>query len=339
MRGGGAAGIVGLLAVMACATSTPERIAEPTPALDLTPVTLRVGHVASTQWAPLYVAVDRGYFDRLNVKVELQAVRLGQDPIDLVSRGQVDAVVTDFGAGMFNALGGGSNFKVVGSMAALPANGSMPLALEVARPLLNRGQVKTVADLRGRHIAIAGGAGSGSGYLADLALRKAGISLKDLTVVPLVAADMETAIEVGEIDAALAPAPYTTSMEQHGVAAPLAAPPPGSTWSGVLFGARLTGSPAHRLFQGLVRGARDLAGAGRTSDDTLAILAKHTGVSADVLKTVPPYDWDPALRPDLTALAGLQASYRDAGLLKYGADLPATRITDSTYSKRAAAAR
>ena len=338
MRGGGAAGIVLLLALTACATSTPERIPQPTPTLDLTPVTLRVGHVASTQWAPLYVALDRGYFDRLNVRVELQPIRLGQDPIDLVSRGQVDAVVTDFNAGMFNALGSGLKFRVVGSMAALPADGTTPLALEVARPLLSAGQVKTVADLRGRHIAIAGGAGSGSGYLADLALRKAGIDLKNITVADLGAPDMEIAIQEGSIDAALAPAPYTTYMEQHGIAAPLAAPPPGSTWSGILFAPKLTGSPAQRLFLGLVRGARDLVGAGRTSDDTLAILAKYTGVGADVLKTMPPYDWDPALRPDPTALAGLQASYRDAGLLKYRADLPAALITDSTYSKRAASA-
>ena len=57
-----------------------------------------------------------------------------------------------------------------------------------------------------------------------------------------------------------------------------------------------------------------------------------------MLTTVPPYDWDPALKPDPAALAGLQASYRAVGLLKYGADLPAPRIMDTTYSKRAASA-
>lgn len=342
MRGGPPAGIVTvivlLLVLAACGGGTPERISGPTPTPDLTPVTVRVGHVASTQWAPLYVALDRGYFDQLHVKVELQPIRLGQDPVDLVSRGQIDAAVTDFSARMFNGLGSGLKFEVVGSMAAIPADGAAPLELEVAKPLVDHGTVKTLADLKGRKIAIAGGAGSGSGYLASLVLHSAGAGLKDMTVIDLAATDMEEAFTIGSIDAALAPAPYSTSMEQHGVAAAKASPPPGTTWSGVLYGDRLGGSAGLRFFQALVRGARDLVGPARTSDDTLAILSKYTGVGADVLKAVPPYDWDAALRPDASALAGLQSSYRALGLLTYGADLPASRIEDTTYSKRASAA-
>jgi NitT/TauT family transport system substrate-binding protein len=330
--------VIALLALAACGVSTPERIAAPTATPDLTPVTVKVGHVASTQWAPLYVAIERGYFQRLNVNVQLQAIRLGQDPVDLVSRGQVDVALTDFSAGMFNGLGGGLRVKIVGSMAAIPAAGASPVQLEVAKPLLDQGRVRTLADLRGRKIAVAGGARSGSGYLTGLALQAAGVGLKDMTVIDLAATDMEEAFKIGSIDAALAPAPYSTSMEQHGVAAPKAAPPPGATWSGVLFGAALGGAAGLRFFQALVRGARDLAGPDRTSDDTLAILSKYTGAGTDVLKTVPPFDWDAALKPDPAALAGLQASYREMGLLKYGADLPAARIVDTTYSKRAASA-
>lgn len=300
-------------------------------------MTVKVGHVASTQWAPLYVAIERGYFQRLNVTVQLQAIRLGQDPVDLVSRGRVDVALTDFGAGVFNGLDAGLGFKVVGSMAAIPSGGTPPVQLEVARPLLDRGIVSALADLKGRKIAIAGGAGSGSGYLASLALQGAGVGLKDMTVIDLAATDMEEAFTIGGIDAALVPAPYSTTMEQHGVASPRAAPPPGTTWSGVLFSASLGGSAGLRFFRALVQGARDLVGPARTSDDTLAILSKYTGIGADVLKAVPPYDWDGALKPDAASLAGLQASYRQVGLLKYGADLPASRIEDTTYSKRAAA--
>jgi NitT/TauT family transport system substrate-binding protein len=327
-----------LLALAACGGSTPQRVAAPTATADLAPVTVKVGHVASTQWAPLYVAIERGYFQRLHVNVQLQPIRLGQDPVDLVSRGQVDVALTDFSAGMFNGLGAGLTFKVVGSMAEIPSEGAPPLLLEVAKPLLGQGKVRTLGDLRGRKIAIAGGAGSGSGYLAELALQSAGVGLKDMTVIDLAATDMEEAFQIGSIDAALAPAPYSTSMEQHGVAAPKAAPPPGATWSGVLYGARLGGSAGLRFFQALVRGARDLVGPDRTADDTLAILSRYTGVGTDVLKSVPPYAWDAALKPDTAALAGLQASYRDVGLLKYGADLPASRIVDATYSRRAASA-
>ena len=327
-----------VLALAACGTSAPERLAPVAQTPDLTPVTVKVGHQASTQWAPLYLAIERGYFQRLNVDVQLQTLRLGQDPIALVGRGQLDAVVTDFDVAMFNQLAGGMRFKVAGSMAAIPAEGPPPLVLEVAKPLIDSGQVKTIADLRGRKIAVDGGTGSGAGYMADQVLKKAGIRLKDLTVIDLASASMEPAVSVHSIDVALAPAPFATTMEQHGLMAPIGAPPPGDTWSGVLYAEKLGGSPGQRFFEGLVRGARDMRGPARTSDDTLPILAKYTGLTVDVLRKMPPYDWDGSLRPDAAALAGLQASYREAGLLKYDVDLAPSRLVDTAYSKRAATA-
>jgi NitT/TauT family transport system substrate-binding protein len=321
----------------ACGASAPQRIrAAPTP--DMTPVTVKLGHVASTEWAPLYVALDRGYFTKLNVNVQLQSVPIGLDPVQLVTRGQVDAVMTDLDATVFNGLGAGAGYRVVGSMAAIPADGGKPISLEVDKRLADSGQVKTLADLRGRKIAIEGGAGSGAGHLVDLMLHQAGVSLRDMTVIDLASTDMETAFQIKSIDAALSPAPYSSAMEQDRVAVPMATPPAGSTWSGVVYGPKLTGSPAQRLFLALVQGARDLVGAGRTSDATLAILSHYTGRSVDDLRKMPPFTWDQALRPDTNALAGLQTTYRDAGLLKYSADLPASRIVNGTYAKYAASA-
>jgi NitT/TauT family transport system substrate-binding protein len=329
--------VAGLLALTACGIGPTPQPGGPTPTPDLTPVTVRVGHVASTEWAPLYLALDRGYFAQLHVTVQLQAIRLGQDPVDLVGRDQVDAVVTDFGAGVFNGLAGGRPFRIVGSLPEFPATGA-PFVLEVAKALIDSGKVKGIGDLKGRNIAIDGGTGSGSGYLADLVLRRGGIGLKDLSpTIDLGRGSMETAFAVHGLDTALVPQPYATSIEQAGLAAPIGAPPAGATWAGVLFNAKLNGWAALRFFDALVRAARDLDGAAATSDDTLATLARYTGVSVDVLRTVPPYAWG-SLRPDAAALAGLQATYRSLGLLQYGADLAPGRISDSSFARQAAAA-
>jgi NitT/TauT family transport system substrate-binding protein len=329
-----------LLLTAACGGSQPSAggsaAQAPTPTTDTTPATVRVGHVASTAYAPLYVALDRGYFDRLHLKVDLVPIRAGQNAVDLVSRGVLDAVMADMSAGMFNALAAGRRFKVVGSLAVLPADGSAPLALEVARPLFDSGQVKTLADLKGRRIAIEGGAENGGGYLADLALQRAGVGLESMKVVDIGAGSMEPAIASGGIDVALVPAPYTRQMEQHGVAMPLATPPAGSTWNGVLFGAGLHTSAAQRFFEALVRAARDLEGPARSSDGTVTTLARYTGVTADVLRTVPPYDWERNLMPDPTELGAMQAAYRRFGLLQYPRDVPAVRYVDASYAKRAA---
>ncbi len=337
-RGGALlAGLLLLLAACGGGSQPNALVPAAAPATpDLAPATVRLGHVASTAYAPLYLALDRGYFDRLNLKVQLVAIRAGQDPIDLVARGDVDAVVTDLSAGMFNGLARGLRFKVVGSMAAVPGGGSEPLVLEVAKPLVDSGRVKALADLKGRKIAIAGGSGNGGGYLADLALEKAGVGLESLTVVDLAAADMETAIASTGIDAALVPAPYTTAIEEHQVAAPMGAPPAGATWSGVLFGTKVGTSAGQRLFMALLLAVRDLQGPARTSDVTLATLAKYTGMTADVLKSVPPFDWDPALKPNAAELAAIQATYRKLGLLQYANDLRAAQYVNASYSKQAA---
>jgi NitT/TauT family transport system substrate-binding protein len=169
-------------------------------------------------------------------------------------------------------------------------------------------------------------------------LKRAGLTLKDLTVVDFAAASMETAIKSTGIDAGLVPAPYSTQMEQHEVTVPMGAPPPGSTWSGLLFGPKVGASAGARFLQALMRAARDLQGAGRTSDDTVAIMAKYAGVPADVLKSVPPYDWDPRMRPDTATVTAMQAAYRELGLLTYQPDLPAARCVDTSFSRRAASA-
>ena len=125
LEGAGRAGtcvIVGLVALTACNPVPAPRRVGPAPRStpNQTPATVRVGHVASTQWAPLYVALDRGYFDEVNVKVRLQAIRPGQDTGDMMARGEVDAVVTDLSARVFNQLARGRTFRIVGSMAAFP---------------------------------------------------------------------------------------------------------------------------------------------------------------------------------------------------------------------------
>jgi NitT/TauT family transport system substrate-binding protein len=340
MRGGGAI-IAGVLLVAAACGGGPQTqrlVPTATPTLDRTPVTVRVGHVASPLYDPLYLALGRGYFTQLDVTVQLQQVRPGQDLVDLLARGEVDAAVTDFGAALFNGLGRGVKYRVVGSMAAVPATGTSPVALEVSKKLVDSGRVKAPADLKGHAIVIEGGAGSGNGYLASAVLQPAGVSLKDMTVGDLALASMEPAVKSGGVDAALAIAPYSTAMERDGVTVPIGAPPPGSAWSGLVYGPKLGASAGQRFFQALVRAERDLAGPAGTSDDTLAILAKYTGRPVDQLKAAVPFDWTADLRPDPAGLAAIQATYRGLGLLRYGADLPPGGFVDDSFSRRAATA-
>jgi NitT/TauT family transport system substrate-binding protein len=149
---------------------------------------------------------------------------------------------------------------------------------------------------------------------------------------------MPVAFAAHSLGAALVPQPYAASIEQAGWAAPKGAPPAGASWAGVLANTKLDHWMVERFFDALVRAARELAGSTATSDATLAILAKYTGLSVEALRAIPPYGWTSSLRPDAAALAGLQKTYRSLGLLHYGSDLTPAQISDGSYARQAAAA-
>ncbi|RLV10328.1 nitrate ABC transporter substrate-binding protein [Streptomyces griseocarneus] len=281
------------------------------------PETVRVAHMPSTIFAPLYLADAKGYFAEEGIKIDLQKVKSGQDAMPLAASGKLDAVVAGFSAGLFNAFSKGLEVKVAASMGASTGRTPSPTALEVSRRLLDSEEVKRPEDLRGRRIAVAGGPGAAGGYQLAATLRASGLTLEDVKVVNLPVADMKAALADGGIDAALAPAPFTTAMEQSGVAGPVAVPPKGTSATGVIFGSAFADKPvAGKFLTALRKATADLQGEGATSDETLRVLAEATGQKPDVLRRTPPYQWDPRLAPDVEQLERMQDVYRDTGLLK-----------------------
>ncbi|WP_201304985.1 ABC transporter substrate-binding protein [Streptomyces sp. GS7] len=278
--------------------------------------TVRVAHVPSTLFAPLYIAEAKGYFKEQGLRVRLETVKNGQDAVPLAASGKVDAVVAGFSAGLFNGVAKGLKVRVAASMGAATGAGPSPSALEVSQRLLDSGEVKTAADLRGRRIAVSGGVGAAGGYQLASALQESGLTLKDVTVVDVAFTDMRTALSTGSVAAALPPAPLTTAMEEAGVSTPLAVPPRGTVATGVLFGTRFAATPAAAKFlTALRKGAADLQGTGRTAEVNLRILARATGQRLGVLRHTPSYEWDPQLLPDTRQLMRQQAAYQEAGLL------------------------
>lgn len=328
--GGGAVAPVATGPTSPTPATTP---ASPSPA----PATVRVAHAPSTLFAPLYIAIEKGYFARQGITVQLETVRAGQDAVALTATGQVDALVAGFSAAMFNALGRGLEFKVVGAMGATPADGTAPTALMVAQSL--RGEIKTVADLKGRKVALSGGLGAAGGFQADVMLSAGGISAKDVQAVNIGFPDMAQALKTGAVAAAVVPAPFTTAMQTSGVAAILAQPPIGLTSTGVIFGKTFSGTPAaQRFFNALVLAARDLQGDRKRSPENLAAISKVTGADVTQLTTQALYDWNANLAPDIASLERMQTTYRALGLLDYPQNKPTTEYVDASFSQKAAVA-
>lgn len=301
--------------------------------------TVTVVHAPTTLFAPLYVAQAKGYFADEGLEVQLETVQAGQDAIPLAASGQVDAVVAGFSAGMFNAIDSDLDITITGSMGISTGDPeASPTALEVSQEAVDSGEIEEVADLEGRKVAVSGGPGAAGGYQLGVILGEAGLTLNDVEIVNLSFPDMESAIDNGSVDAALPPAPFTTAMEDSGVAVPLAIPPEGTVATGVLYGGQFTESDrAQPFFNALVRGAQDVQGDQAKSEENLQILADATGQDLPVLEQVPFYTWRPDLAPIVDKLRQQQDIYLEAGLLDYDEAIPTDEFVETSFAEEAAA--
>lgn len=295
------------------------------------PTTIKVAHLPSALFAPLYVADAKGYFEEEGLTLELEAIKSGQDGIPLLASGKLDVMVAGFSAGMFNALSSGLEFEIVGSMGISTGDPeNSPTALEVA----TSAGISDIKDLKGKKIAAAGGSGATGGYLLAQVLSEADLTLKDVEVVNLSNPDMEAALGNGSIDAALASAPFTTSMEANGVATPIGVPEEGTTGTGVMFGPEYAGTEsAKKFFKALVKGAQDTQGDLSSNDEILQIIADATGQKLDVLKKTPLYTWKPNLAPQPAQLEAMQEAWMDSGEISYDEPLEVSDFVDDSFAK------
>lgn len=300
--------------------------------------TVKVGHLPSSLFAPLYVADATKEFEKAGITIELVPLKSGQDGIPMLGNGKLDVMVAGFSAGMFNALHEGIGFTVVGSMGISPGDEkNSPSALEASAELMKDGSISSVEDLKGRKVGVAGGPGATGGYLLATMLEKGGLDLTDVEVVNLSTPDQEPALTNGSVDAALPSAPFSTSMEKAGVAQVLAVPDKGVTGTGVIYSEDFTGSDlAQPFFTALAAGGKKLADDGEQTDEVYDILAKATGQKVAVLKSSPMYSYLPDLAPQPDQLEAMQTVWMKAEQITYDKPQDVADFVEEKFAKGAA---
>lgn len=301
------------------------------------PGTVRVGHLSSSLFAPLYIADAKTYFGDAGITIELVPLKSGQDGVPMLANGQLDVMVAGFSAGMFNALEQGLAFKIVGSMGISPGDpANSPSALMVRKALSDDGSVKDVAALKGRTVGVAGGPGATGGYLLATMLEEGGLTLSDVTVSNLATPDQQAALQNGSVDAALPSAPFSTAIESEGIGVPLAVPAKGVTGTGVVYSEKFLGTDlAQPFFTALTKGAQELTADGPQSDEVYQILAEATGQKLEVLKASPMYTYLPDLAPQPDQLEAMQKVWMAAGQITYTEPLAVADIVDEKFAKNA----
>jgi NitT/TauT family transport system substrate-binding protein len=228
----------------------------------------------------------------------------------------------------------------VATASSQPAGyGSVPLL--VRTDLYESGEVTTVADLRGRKVAV-NLERSIAEYLLAEALAKVGLTVDDVTLVALPFPDMPAALANGAIDAAILPHPLAAQAvgAKHAtvlVAGDLIAE--NSQLAIISFGPRLLNPDeadvAVRFLAAYLRGIRDLAGDGWQQEENVAILSQYTNVPAPAIRgSVPPY-FDPNGAINTESVSLSQAYFLQRGYLEYQSPLSVDQVVLTTLLEQA----
>lgn len=178
--------------------------------------TVKVGTTNLSSDIGLFLAEKRGYFKDEGLKVELIPFDAGAKMVAPLGAGDLDAGAGAASAGLYNAVNRGLKLKMVADKGTNIAGYSYK-ALMVRKDLIDSGAFKSLADLKGKKVAIiANGAADES--VINQALKKAGLKDDDIEKVFLPFPQHLTAFANKAIDASISAEPGITAMVRNNAA-------------------------------------------------------------------------------------------------------------------------
>ncbi|MBI5304253.1 MAG: ABC transporter substrate-binding protein [Chloroflexi bacterium] len=316
------------------ATKAPEPTKPPEPTKAAAPDKVTVAYVAITNFAPLYIAIERGYMKEQNIEVSAQKVTTAADALPFLATGQYDAGGIGMAAATFNGFNKALDFRIVASAAIQPLKNG-PTVILVRKDLKDSGKVKSVADLKGMKVGVAGAAGSTGAYFVAKALRDVNLTFKDITAVNLANPDLVLAMKQSSVDAALVGPPYSDQILKDGTGVLLAqdTAPGAMTTVWMYSGKFIKERPdvARRFMLALVKGSRAMQGAKYLDPENIKAYIKYTPSTEDAIKTgIPPFI-DPDLKVYLDSVKSLEEVFRAEGWTDYTNVIAADKMADTSF--------
>ncbi len=162
---------------------------------------LRVGLLVWPGFEPAYLARQLGYLD--STQVALVDYVSASDLMRALRNDRVDAIAMTLASGI--------------QLSADDPETRAVMVLDVSNggdAVLGIRDVKSVADLRGRRVAVS--PSGGSSFLIARALSKAGMTLDDIQRVPMDEASLESSLMSGAVDAVMTYEPQKSQLVERG---------------------------------------------------------------------------------------------------------------------------
>jgi NitT/TauT family transport system substrate-binding protein len=299
------------------------------------PLKVRMGVLPIFISAPMFIAQDKGYFAQAGVEVEMSTLWVASELIAAFASNEVDGAAGGFGPAQMNAV----NQGVLDVRLIAPLHSEKPpvaTPLVVRKPLWDDSSVRSVADLKGRKVAI-NSKGSAVEYWFYAALATGGLTPDDVDVVVLPFQDAIVAMQNGAIDGALIGEPDVTRAELDGTIVRLTEDFVDDIQvTAVYFKTAFLNenrAAMERFLAAYLQGARDLEGSGYRAPENIAILSKYTRTPADVLAVARTPFHDPDGRVHVEDFQTLQAFFVAQGVVRTPIDIDA--VVDPSYAEAA----
>jgi NitT/TauT family transport system substrate-binding protein len=322
-----------LAAILVAAAAASTAIAQG----DVAPLSpresVRVAYVPISKFGTLYVAAARGLFDAQGLDVQIERVASGTEAIAFLEGGQIDVGGIAIVVSLWNGWAQGLDLRVIAPGGLEPFEDS-PTKLMLRADLA--ATVASIADLRGRTLAVAGGPGSGGEYLAAKALERGGLTIFDVNLVNVGNPDIPLSFESRAIDAGILGAPFADQAEASGAAVPLAEDlTPGlMTVAFVASGRFVQERPevARRFALALLEAARLMQGDELFSRENLdAFLTYLPGSTEEGLRGGAPVVFDPDGAIPVDGLADVERVHRENGRTAYETPVDLATVVDASF--------
>jgi NitT/TauT family transport system substrate-binding protein len=170
--------------------SAPSQVAS-------TSTNVKLGFSAWPGWFPWQVTQEQGIFAANKITVETKWFDNYTDSITALNTNKIDANSQTLGD-TISSISGGADLVVVMTNDNSTGNDK----------IIASDKIKSVADLKGKKVAVE--EGTVDHFLLAQGLKKAGLTLKDIQVVPMPTGDAASAFVAGKVDAVAVFAPFTT---------------------------------------------------------------------------------------------------------------------------------
>jgi len=307
---------------------------------------IAVGTIGASSDSPFFIADKRGYFKDEGLTVKFIRFDSAAKAMAPLGTGELLVASGATSAALYNAVKRGVPLKIVADKAKNPPGYGFE-SLLVRKDLHDEGKIKTLADFKGRKIAISA-PGNSEDFLVDYALRKAGMTFKDIEPVYLGFPQHVAAFTNKGIDVSLSVEPSISSILKAEKAVRFLGVDefyPQFETAVVFYSEKFIKErpdDARKFMRAFLRGARDYNDAldgdrltAPAAADVIPILTEYSFIkNADVYKAMRSHYVDPNGTNNVASLKDVWKFFKDMNLID--GSVTVDQVVDPSFAKWAA---